>query len=90
MTCGSDDESCCRQSHRRLRNPFVSRGELRANATSPRGAHKPAEAGSPPEWVRLRRAGDTFTLSASNDGISWTTVGGTTVALQQVIYLGFP
>jgi regulation of enolase protein 1 (concanavalin A-like superfamily) len=60
------------------------------SATGGASSEAARRAGSAPEWVQLRRAGDTFTLAASNDGITWTTVGSTTVAMQQVIYVGLP
>ena len=46
--------------------------------------------GTAPEWVRLTRAGNTFTVAASNDGAAWATVGTTTVAMAQTIHVGLP
>jgi hypothetical protein len=60
------------------------------SATGGASSEAARRAGSTPEWVQLRRSGDTFTLAASNDGMTWTTVGSTTVAMHQVIYVGLP
>ena len=65
----------------------VLQGRSATGGTSSEAARR---AGTAPEWVRLRRAGDTFTLSASNDGVTWTTVGSSTVAMAQGIYVGLP
>jgi hypothetical protein len=46
--------------------------------------------GTAPEWLRLTRTGNTFTVAASNDGATWATVGTTTVAMGQTIYVGLP
>jgi regulation of enolase protein 1 (concanavalin A-like superfamily) len=60
------------------------------SATGGSSSEAARRAGTVPEWVRLRRAGDTFTLSASNDGVTWTTVGSSTVPMAQVVYVGLP
>lgn len=44
--------------------------------------------GGAPTWVRLTRAGNTFTASTSPDGVSWTVVGATTVAMNAQVYVG--
>lgn len=41
-----------------------------------------------PYWLRLVRAGDTFTAYASPDGVNWTSVGTTTVAMNASVYVG--
>ncbi|HZI33503.1 MAG TPA: LamG-like jellyroll fold domain-containing protein, partial [Candidatus Binatia bacterium] len=41
-----------------------------------------------PYWLRLVRAGDTFTAYASPDGVNWTSVGTTTVAMNTNVYVG--
>jgi alpha-L-fucosidase len=41
-----------------------------------------------PYWLRLVRAGDTFTAYASPDGVNWTSVGTTTVAMNVAVYIG--
>jgi hypothetical protein len=35
--------------------------------------------GTAPEWVRLSRSGNTFTGSASEDGVTWETIGSITI-----------
>ena len=45
--------------------------------------------GSPaPYWVRLVRAGNTFTGFASSDGVNWTSVGSATIAMNSQINVG--
>jgi len=41
-----------------------------------------------PAWFRLRRAGNVFTAYQSSDGISWFTVGTSTIALPSTYYVG--
>jgi regulation of enolase protein 1 (concanavalin A-like superfamily)/fibronectin type 3 domain-containing protein len=41
-----------------------------------------------PYWVRLTRAGNTFTGYASSDGSNWTTVGSATVPMASAVYAG--
>ena len=41
-----------------------------------------------PYWVRLTRVGNTFTGATPIDGITWTTLGSTTIAMNQTIYVG--
>ena len=41
-----------------------------------------------PYWLRLVRAGDVFTAYAAPDGINWTVVGTTTVAMNASVYVG--
>jgi uncharacterized repeat protein (TIGR03806 family) len=42
----------------------------------------------PPYWVKLVRAGGTFTGYASSDGINWTLVGSDTVPMAGAAYVG--
>jgi hypothetical protein len=42
----------------------------------------------PPYWLRLVRAGNTFTGYDSADGVSWTLVGTETVTLTGTVYVG--
>ena len=42
----------------------------------------------PNTWLRLKRAGNTFTGFGSDDGQAWTTLGGATIALPSQIYVG--
>ena len=41
-----------------------------------------------PVWVRLTRAGSTFTAERSADGVAWTTIGTATIAMGVNIYIG--
>jgi regulation of enolase protein 1 (concanavalin A-like superfamily) len=43
----------------------------------------------PNMWLRLRRAGNTFTGFASYDGQVWTQLGSDTISMPSQIYLGF-
>lgn len=44
--------------------------------------------GAAPEWLRLRRTGNTFTGFASEDGVTWRTVGSITLPLALDTYVG--
>jgi hypothetical protein len=44
--------------------------------------------GSAPAFVKLTRAGNTFTAFRSTDGVAWTTVGSDTVPMAATIYVG--
>jgi endonuclease/exonuclease/phosphatase family metal-dependent hydrolase len=50
--------------------------------------HTAGGAGVAPYWVRIERAGTTFTASRSLDGTSWTVVGTQTIAMPPTIYVG--
>ncbi len=50
--------------------------------------HTAAGGGGAPRWVRLARVGDTVTASVSPDGLAWTAVGSTTVALPAIALVG--
>lgn len=41
-----------------------------------------------PEWLRIERSGNTFTLSHSNDGISWAVMQTRTISMGTTIYMG--
>ena len=41
-----------------------------------------------PVWYKLERAGNTFTASQSLDGITWFTVGSSTVAMASTYFVG--
>jgi regulation of enolase protein 1 (concanavalin A-like superfamily) len=41
-----------------------------------------------PKWVRIARAGTTFTAAWSSDGVSWTTVGSATIAMGTSVFIG--
>lgn len=42
----------------------------------------------PPRWLKLVRAGNTVTGYQSADGVAWTTVGSTTVAMTSAVQVG--
>jgi hypothetical protein len=42
-----------------------------------------------PGWFRLQRAGNVFTASQSADGVTWFTVGSSTIAMPTTYYVGF-
>jgi len=39
-------------------------------------------------WLRLERAGDTFSMSRSSDGISWDSVASTAITMSGPVYIG--
>ena len=41
-----------------------------------------------PVWLRLQRAGNTFTASQSSDGTTWFTVGTSTIPMAATYYVG--
>jgi YD repeat-containing protein len=41
-----------------------------------------------PKWVRLQRQGSVITGSISSDGVTWSTVASSTVAMNQVVFAG--
>jgi hypothetical protein len=41
-----------------------------------------------PEWVKLTRAGNSFTGSVSADGAQWTVVGSTVVTMNPQVFIG--
>jgi regulation of enolase protein 1 (concanavalin A-like superfamily) len=47
-------------------------------------------AGVAPEWLRLVRRGDTFTAFASEDSVTWRTLGSVTVAMNHHALIGMP
>jgi hypothetical protein len=44
--------------------------------------------GTAPRYVKLTRAGNTFSAFTSIDGIAWTAVGSDTISMAQTIYVG--
>ncbi len=44
--------------------------------------------GAAPYWVRIQRAGSTFTSFVSANGTSWTTVGSETITMGSAVYVG--
>src|SRR3546814_18195323 len=51
--------------------------------------HTSGGAGTAPRWLRLVRAGNLVTASASVDGTTWTVVGSATIALPSTALVGF-
>lgn len=58
-----------------------------ANGITANAGLKPGVA---PEWVRLTRRDDTFTGEASNDGVTWVTLGTATVPMNDNLLVGLP
>jgi hypothetical protein len=63
--------------------------EWRDPAGSASGTAGNFPANYPNTWLRLRRAGTTFTGFASYDGQVWTQLGSDTISMPSQIYLGF-
>jgi regulation of enolase protein 1 (concanavalin A-like superfamily) len=59
-------------------------------ATGGASAQAAVRSGHAPAWVRLTRAGNTFTSAVSSDGVTWTTLGTATVAMSPDIFVGLP
>jgi regulation of enolase protein 1 (concanavalin A-like superfamily) len=47
-------------------------------------------AGVAPEWLRIRRAGGAFSMSASEDGVTWRTLASSTLAMAGTLLVGLP
>jgi hypothetical protein len=47
-------------------------------------------AGAAPEWLRIRRAGGTFYMSASEDGITWRNIASSSLAMGTDLLVGLP
>ena len=58
------------------------------NATAGASANARTRSGSAPEWVRLVRAGDTFTGFTSEDGTSWQMLGTVAVPMNTALFVG--
>jgi endonuclease/exonuclease/phosphatase family metal-dependent hydrolase/regulation of enolase protein 1 (concanavalin A-like superfamily) len=71
---------------------FVSPGKglafQRRRSTGGTSSNTPGASATAPYWVRLTRAGSTFTASESTDGTHWTTVGSDTISMASTIYVG--
>ena len=50
--------------------------------------HTAGPAAAAPYWVRLVRAGATFTAFASEDGVAWTQVGEDVITMADRVYVG--
>jgi subtilisin family serine protease/regulation of enolase protein 1 (concanavalin A-like superfamily) len=48
------------------------------------------QAGAAPEWLRIRRAGGTFSFSASEDGITWRNLASSSLAMAGSLLVGLP
>jgi regulation of enolase protein 1 (concanavalin A-like superfamily) len=59
-------------------------------ATNGASSEAARRSGTAPEWLRLTRVGNTFTFAASNNGVTWSAVGQTTVAMGNAVYVGLP
>src|SRR5262245_34676531 len=57
------------------------------NATSDWTGHS-AAANSSATWIKLERQGSTFIGSYSNDAITWTTLGQTSISMSSSVYIG--
>ncbi|MHC1768021.1 MAG: lamin tail domain-containing protein [Verrucomicrobiia bacterium] len=57
-----------------------------ANASAAKSGYFPAN--YPETWLRLKRAGNTFTAYASYDGKSWFQLSSTSLALPSTVYFG--
>jgi regulation of enolase protein 1 (concanavalin A-like superfamily) len=62
---------------------FQWRGSASGTSNSTSGPFATA-----PYWVRMSRAGNTFTADVSTDGTNWTTVGSQTIAMNATIQVG--
>jgi len=60
----------------------------RRTAAGALSVHTSGGSGTAPRWVRLARAGNVITASASVDGTIWTTVGRDTFSLPSSILVG--
>jgi Big-like domain-containing protein len=50
--------------------------------------HADGGAGAVPGWVRLVRSGTNFESFRSNDGLTWTSMGSTQIAMSDQVYVG--
>jgi len=41
-----------------------------------------------PYWVKIARSGTTFTSQISTDGMTWSTLGSTTISMTSTVYVG--
>jgi regulation of enolase protein 1 (concanavalin A-like superfamily) len=67
-----------------------SRGLAFQRRPTPNGSsvNTAGPAATAPYWVRMSRAGNTFTADVSTDGTNWTTVGSQTIAMNATIQVG--
>lgn len=50
--------------------------------------HVQGQTGGAPAWLKLQRRGSAVTAFISNDGVQWTTLGTTSIALSTSAYVG--
>ena len=62
--------------------------QSRATAGTNLTNHVTQTAQSAPKWLKLERAGNVFTASRSDDGVVWTAIGSTTLALNTAVKVG--
>jgi endonuclease/exonuclease/phosphatase family metal-dependent hydrolase len=60
----------------------------RRTSTGGTSTHTSGGSGTAPTWVKLKRAGSTFTAYRSPDGVNWTVVGSDTISMASTIYVG--
>ena len=60
----------------------------RRPAAGARSVSSPGSPGAPPGWVKVVRAGDTFSGYESVDGTNWILLGTETIAMPQVVFIG--
>ena len=58
------------------------------SATDQNAVYESAKGGSLPQWLKLVRAGSTFTGYTSQDGVNWTVIASTTISMAQSAYVG--
>jgi parallel beta-helix repeat protein len=70
---------------------FVSPGRglafQRRTSTGGTSTHT-GTSGTAPVWVRIARAGSTFTAAWSSDGVTWQTLGSDTIGMNATVYVG--
>ncbi len=62
--------------------------QQRANTAGSTGGTPNTPGLKAPYWLRLTRSGNTFTATQSADGITWATLGSTTVTMGTNVYVG--
>jgi regulation of enolase protein 1 (concanavalin A-like superfamily)/fibronectin type 3 domain-containing protein len=71
-------------------NPIASNGPRFSYRTTSGGSTSTqgSDSGTAPMWVRLKRAGSTFSAFYSSDGTNWTSSGSISISMGSSIYLG--
>jgi regulation of enolase protein 1 (concanavalin A-like superfamily) len=71
---------------------LVSKGKglafQRRTSNGAQSVHTAGPSGTAPRWVKLTRAGNTITASASQDGVSWTVVGQDSFSMPSTVLVG--